>query len=106
MTCREFKGKRKPLILLGKIADMSKHEKQLQLPHVVLFKHRRRAPNCSSKLTAELAGKAKTMTIQLGMAQHAVAAKLNLNPARVSEVIHGLKFQDVPFAPISNVINL
>ncbi len=77
---------------------MTKHEKQLQLPHVVLFPRPRRAPNCSAKLTSDLASKLKTMVIQLGMAQHTAAAKLNLNPARASEVVHGHKFKDAPFA--------
>jgi hypothetical protein len=44
------------------------------------------------------------MVIQLGMAQHVAAAKLELNPARVNDVIHGRKFHAAPFAPIQDVI--
>jgi hypothetical protein len=44
------------------------------------------------------------MVIQLGMAQHVAAAKLELNPARVNDVIHGRKFPEAPFAPIQDVI--
>jgi hypothetical protein len=73
-------------------------------PKVVLFPRRRRAATCSKPLTLELASKAKTMVIQLGMAQHVAAAKLELNPARVNDVIHGRKFHAAPFAPIQDVI--
>jgi plasmid maintenance system antidote protein VapI len=55
-------------------------------------------------MTEELAGKAKTMVIRLGYAQHVAAAKLGVNPARISEIIHGHhKFSDAPFAPIESV---
>jgi hypothetical protein len=70
---------------------------------VVPFRRRRRAPNCSNPMTVEIASKAKTMVIRLGMAQHFVAAKLGVNPARISEVIHGHRFADAPFAPINDV---
>jgi hypothetical protein len=71
---------------------------------VVPFQRRRRAPRCSNPVTPEMAGKVRTMVIRLGMAQHAVAAKLGVNPARISEIIHGHhKFSDAPFAPIDSV---
>jgi predicted XRE-type DNA-binding protein len=55
-------------------------------------------------MTEELASKAKTMVIQLGMAQQTVAAKLGVNQGRISEVVNGYKFPGVPFAPIQDVI--
>ncbi len=70
----------------------------------VPFRLRRRASPCSNPVTEELAGKAKTMVIRLGMAQHVVAATLGVNPARINEVIHGHhKFSSAPFAPIDSV---
>jgi len=54
-------------------------------------------------MTAELASRAKTMVLQLGMAQHEAAARIGVNPARVSEAIHGKIFPGAPFAPISDV---
>lgn len=74
--------------------------------NIVPFPRRRRAARCSATLTIELASKAKTLVIQLGMAQHVAAAKLNLNPGRVNDVVHGRKFPDAPFAPVQDVINL
>lgn len=73
-------------------------------PRIYAFPRRRRAPRCSVPMTAELASKAKTMVIQLGMAQHVAAAKLGVNPGRVCEVIHGRSFPDAPFAPIGDVM--
>jgi predicted XRE-type DNA-binding protein len=55
-------------------------------------------------MTEELAGKAKTMVIRLGMAQHEVAAKLGVNQARVNEAVHGKIFPNAAFAPISDVL--
>jgi predicted transcriptional regulator len=72
---------------------------------IIPFPRRQRASNCSNPLTAALASRAKTMVLRLGMAQHVVAAKLGVNPARVSEVIHGHKFKDVPFASLDEVTN-
>ena len=57
-------------------------------------------------MTAELASKAKTMVLRLGMAQHVAAAKLGVNPGRVNHAIRGLIFPDAPFAPLADVINL
>ena len=70
---------------------------------VVLFRRRRRSARCSNPMTEEIASKAKTMVIRLGMAQHVVAARLGVNPGRISEVIHGHKFQNAPFAPIHSI---
>jgi hypothetical protein len=50
---------------------------------------RRRAARCSNPMTEELASKAKTMVLQLGMAQHAVAARLGVNPGRINAAVHG-----------------
>jgi hypothetical protein len=71
---------------------------------IVPFPRRRRAPRCSNPMTAELASKAKTMVIRLGMAQHVAAAKLGVNPGRVNDAIHGKIFPDAPFAPLSEVM--
>jgi HD superfamily phosphohydrolase YqeK len=67
---------------------------------VVPFRRRRRAARCSNPMTEELASKAKTMVIRLGMAQHVAAARLGVNQARISEVIHGHRFKDAPFASL------
>ncbi|KAF0136688.1 MAG: hypothetical protein FD139_747 [Methylocystaceae bacterium] len=72
--------------------------------NVVPFPRRRRAQRCSKPMTIDIASKAKTMVIQLGMAQHEAAAKLGVNPGRVCEVVNGYKFRDAPFAPIADVI--
>jgi len=50
---------------------------------VVPFPRRRRASRCSNPMTPEIAAKAKTMVLRLGMAQHVAAAKLGVNPGRV-----------------------
>ena len=71
--------------------------------NIIHFPRRRRAPRCSNPMTVEIASRAKTMVIQLGMAQHIVAAKLGVNPARVSEVVHGHTYRDAPFAPVKDV---
>lgn len=73
--------------------------------NVIPFPRRRRAPRCSKPMTVEIASKAKTMVIQLGMAQHVAAAKLGVNPGRVSEVLTGMKFADAPFAPLAEVLS-
>ena len=71
---------------------------------IIPFPRRRRAARCSNPMTEELASKAKTMVIRLGMAQHEAAAKLGVNPGRVSEVVKGHKFPDAPFANIKDVL--
>lgn len=73
---------------------MSDHTKIAPLPRL------RRAPQCSNPMTSELASKAKTMVVQLGMAQHLVAAKLGVNPGRINDAVHGRIFPDAPFAPL------
>ena len=70
---------------------------------IVPFRRRRRAANCSEKMTLEMASKAKTMVIIKGYAQHKAAALLNVNPARINDVIWGRTFPDAPFAPIDDV---
>ena len=71
--------------------------------NIVPFPRRRRAAKCSKPMTNELAAKAKTMVLRLGMAQHEAAAKLGVNPGRVCEVVNGHKFVDAPFAPINDL---
>jgi len=55
-------------------------------------------------MTPELASKAKTMVILQGLAQHVAAAKLNVNPGRINDAVHGRIFPDAPFAPFIDVI--
>ncbi|MFY9628657.1 MAG: hypothetical protein WAK03_10990 [Methylocystis sp.] len=71
--------------------------------NIVPFPRRRRAPKCSNPMTVELASKAKTMVLRLGMAQHEAAAKLGVNPGRICEVVNGRKFADAPFAPFNDL---
>jgi hypothetical protein len=71
---------------------------------IYAFPRRRRAPRCSVSMNEELASKAKTRVIQLGMAQHVVATKLGADPGRVNDVVHGRTFPDAPFAPIPDVV--
>jgi hypothetical protein len=54
-------------------------------------------------MTIELASKAKTMVLRLGMAQHEAAAKLGVNLGRICEVVNGQKFADAPFAPLNDL---
>lgn len=72
--------------------------------NIIPFPRRRRAARCSNPMTPEMAGKAKTMVLRLGMAQHVTAAKLGVNPGRINDVIHGRTFSDVPFASIVDVM--
>ncbi len=72
--------------------------------NIVPLPRRRRAPKCANPMTEQLASRAKTMVIQLGMAQQTVAAKLGVNQGRISEVVNGSKFPGVPFASIQDVI--
>ena len=71
---------------------------------VVPFPRRCRARRSSIPMNAELASSAKTMVIQLGMAQHIAAAKLGVNQGRISDVVTGKTFPDAPFAPIADVL--
>lgn len=55
----------------------------------------------SPKVTAEIAGQIKGLWKQTSLNQAQIAAKLGaLNQGRVSEVINGHKFSDVPPADI------
>jgi predicted XRE-type DNA-binding protein len=47
-------------------------------------------------LTAELAARIKRLALDGGLLQHQIAAILNLNQGRVSEVLTGKRFADVP----------
>jgi hypothetical protein len=71
---------------------------------IIPFPRRRRAAPCSNPMTADLASKAKTMVLRLGMAQHVAAAKLGVNQGRVSDACKGKIFPDAPFAPLSDVM--
>jgi hypothetical protein len=72
-------------------------------PIAIVFPRRRRAARCSPPLTAELASKAKTMVVRLGLAQHVAAANLGVNPGRINDVILGRIFPDAPFAPLNTI---
>lgn len=50
----------------------------------------------SPKLTPSLAARIKRMWAETELTQHAIAAELGLNQGRVSEVVNGLRFPDVP----------
>ena len=71
---------------------------------IVPFPRRRRAARCSNPMTEELASKAKTMVLRLGMAQHVAAAKLGVNPGQINDAVHGRIFPHAPFAPLSDVM--
>lgn len=49
----------------------------------------------SKPLTAELAAKIKRLARETTLAQHQIAAKLDLNQGRVSEVLTGKRFPEV-----------
>jgi hypothetical protein len=74
--------------------------------NIIAFPRRRRSPRVAPPLTAELASKIKTLVLVCGMAPQVAAAKLGLNQGRASEVLNGHRFQDAPFAPIHEVIDL
>jgi hypothetical protein len=63
------------------------------------FPRRRRSP----PVTREMAARMKTM-VASGMLQHDVAAAFGINQGRVSDVVNGKKFPDVPPAPIEGII--
>jgi predicted XRE-type DNA-binding protein len=50
-----------------------------------------------------MAAKMRTMVNDLGMMQHEVAAHFHVNQGRVSEVVNGLRFRDVPPAPLDSL---
>jgi predicted XRE-type DNA-binding protein len=53
----------------------------------------------SRKLTASVAAQIKKLAITTDLAQHQIAAQLDINQGRVSEVLSGKKFAHVPPAP-------
>ena len=50
-------------------------------------------------MTAELASKAKTLVITMGLKQHQAAAMLGLNQGRISEVITGKRYANAAPCP-------
>lgn len=50
----------------------------------------------SPPLTAELAALIKRLALEGELLQHQIAARLNINQGRVSEVLNGKRFPDVP----------
>ncbi|PQA87736.1 hypothetical protein [Hyphococcus luteus] len=60
----------------------------------------------SPPVTPEMAAQMRTMVTKLGMMQHDVAAYFGVNPGRVSEVVNGHTFVDVPPAPLSRLTYL
>jgi hypothetical protein len=57
----------------------------------------------SQKVTPEMAAQIKTLVDHFGMLQHDVAARFGINQGRVSEIMTGGAFPDVPPAPIDKV---
>lgn len=55
-----------------------------------------RRPGVSRPLTAALAAEIKRLWNQTDLAQHQIAAQLGINQGRVSEVLNGARFGDVP----------
>ncbi len=53
----------------------------------------------SRKLTSALAGQIKKLAAMTDLAQHQIAAQLDINQGRVSEVLNGKRFVQVPPAP-------
>ncbi len=54
-------------------------------------------------MTKDIASKIKTLVFIKGLAQQTVAAMLNVNQGRVSEVVNGHKFPDAPFWPVNDI---
>lgn len=50
----------------------------------------------SPPITPELAAKIKAMRLSLGLFQHQIAALLGMNQGRVSEVLSGKRYPNVP----------
>jgi predicted XRE-type DNA-binding protein len=50
----------------------------------------------SPRLTAEIAARIKRLAQESDLMQHEIAAKLNINQGRVSEVLAGKRFPDAP----------
>lgn len=47
-------------------------------------------------LTKELAAKIKRLALDTKLLQHEIAAQLGINQGRVSEVLNGKRFADIP----------
>ena len=52
-----------------------------------------------SRLTPEIAGKIKKLAAATDLYQHEIAALVRVNQGRVSEVLTGKRFPEVPPAP-------
>lgn len=65
----------------------------------VPIKPRRRSP----KVTAAMAAQIRTMYFVRRMLQHDIAAMFRINQGRVSEVINGQRFPEVPSVPESRL---
>lgn len=52
--------------------------------------------NASKPLTAEAAAQIKKLAQTTDLAQHQIAAVLDINQGRVSEVLTGRRYSDVP----------
>jgi len=59
----------------------------------------RRFRRKSNRVTAEMAARIRVMVLS-GMMQHDVAAHFRINQGRVSEVMNGKLFPEVPAAPL------
>jgi len=57
--------------------------------------HARRA-GVSQRIDAAMAAKIKRLWSETEMAQHEIAALLGINQGRVSEVVNGVRFAEVP----------
>lgn len=67
--------------------------------NIVPFQKRRRSP----RVTEEMAAKIKTMVLVMKMLQHDAAAHFGINQGRVSEIVNGDRFRDVPPAPLDSI---
>lgn len=76
------------------------------MPHnnnIIPFPRRRRSRRVANPMTEDIASKIKTLVFIKGLAQQTVAAMLNVNQGRVSEVVNGHKFPDAPFWPVNDI---
>lgn len=60
-----------------------------------------RSRGCSPTLTPTLAARIKRLWEDTDLTQHAIGAMLGLNQGRVSELVNGARFADVPPEPRS-----
>ena len=56
-------------------------------------------PNKRNNLTPEIAAKIKKLAASTDLYQHEIAALVKLNQGRVSEVLPGKRFREIPPAP-------